>query len=900
MKLAEMRDSRQRRAALQGGMIQNSAAPGGMPQNQGQHMFPGQIPRPTHTSPVAMQQPRPQQPQQPPGMGMLNQQIPMQPQPFPQPGERPPPGRPQDPNPLTANELEQVFRLADQMLQKTPPAEVDRIRMNMNMPPEQKQSFSQRGQDPVVYLFRQRAYAEVRKHKMTRMGMAARTTANNPDPANAMMADPNALHRQASQPGHGMGVQGNAGMQPGMESGFIGNIDHLQTQQVDGLRSQEAGQLVVPATTSQGMNQSQYATQPGVFPGAQQGVSRPGVNPAMLAHQQQALQNAQRDRIQQAAHYQSQSEAQVRAQVAQKAQMAMSSQANPQMPQAVAGQNAPMPPGPRPVGPGQAHPGRTGPPTSAPPGIGQDQAALQQNSRSQIPHGLPLATQSNLAQLSPEQIALLMPNQPRRMVNNQPVPRPNQAPGQTQQSMPDNQTPQMQTAHLMGDPNMRAPMGTPQHIMGMGGMQPPSQNPQPPQFMRKPNQFQSPNDLLRLQQLRQSGNFDMSEDQVREMDRLPFPHTILNANAHTVPSSIKTWGQLKSWANQNPQALGDALPKLMMLQKIHLRSLSAQRENVNRNAAKNGVAQGAFGPNAASQPQFNPQAFQRMNPESKQHPPPNMPFIRPITADDLELARQKFPAQAQNLTDDALRALLEKNRLRNFQRNSQAAQALGHNSANQPQAAPDYATMQNQQFHQVPQTQPRPPNVSQQSTPMTQQTSAPVHKTPVQPAAKNQRAPNAKQPGKGVKRPAPSDEELQGGVSVAPPMQTTVSQPEGNIQAKGRLPPHVAAMSAQQRAQLEAHLRRQQQGPPKQTITKVVADDAWAHLPEHIKRIYAEEVRLDSAVIPVAITQEQKAKMAQQLRDSTDMLGRMDALIKWVARLADQDRTLRMLLQMVC
>jgi hypothetical protein len=101
-----------------------------------------------------------------------------------------------------------------------------------------------------------------------------------------------------------------------------GNLDHFQGQQADGLRSQEAGQLVVPASTnSQGMNPDKLRQQ--MFELQYQMLERQqllaaqnpgqGTNQAFLPQQQQQqhIQQAQQDKIQSAAQFQARSQAQL-------------------------------------------------------------------------------------------------------------------------------------------------------------------------------------------------------------------------------------------------------------------------------------------------------------------------------------------------------------------------------------------------------------------------------------------------------------------------------------------------------------------------------------------------------------------------------------------------------------
>ncbi len=125
--------------------------------------------------------------------------------------------------------------------------------------------------------------------------------------------------QQMQMPGNmqpNMGVpQGHPGMvgAQDMNPNFLGNMDHIRGQQQDGLRSQEAGQLVVPA--SSGVPARMNPQFPNML--QQQGANRgPMMNPGLAAQQQQQWNNAQQAQHEkmQSVHLQAQAQAQVQAQ----------------------------------------------------------------------------------------------------------------------------------------------------------------------------------------------------------------------------------------------------------------------------------------------------------------------------------------------------------------------------------------------------------------------------------------------------------------------------------------------------------------------------------------------------------------------------------------------------------
>lgn len=926
---------------MQGGMVSQPGLPAGMAgvgQNQAQGGFSQQMNRPGQAPPVsgqpqmsmgindphqqaALQQQRQQQQQ---SQAILQQQRSQQ---------RPGGGVPltDDLNTLSAQENDHVCRLASQMLAKTSPEHMEKIKMNLqNMNPEQRQYLARKNMDPITYFFRSQALTHMRRHKRNRMEMARTQNAGLDPNTAAAMGDPmmNPQQRQASQ--NMINLQRNPAFsmngQPGLDpSSFIGNVENIQGQQVDGLRSQEAGQLVVPASSTQ-MNQQPFPTPHNVFQVGQLGqngqdnVNGTGISPQFLS-QHLSNQGVPQDRAQQTQQFQSQQQAQsqahARAQAAQKAQMAMSSQAgqtNPQIQQSFSQQGPGMSMLNRPMAPGQISPVQAAAqvrPASRPVGMGQHPAGVQPLSgqppmqgRPQIPPGLPPAVQEQLAQMSPEQLNAFLVNQQRRaLANNQATSRP----GAGQQSMPMHQNlsqpgqgQQMANGQIGNNQNMRPSSGLQQPIAGVGRAQP--QNPmhqgqQPTTQQRQDHQRQ--HDLYKLQLLhQQSGGMDMTPDQVKEMDRLNFPASILSNNPNVnnpAVKNIKTWGQLKQFANSNPHALGGMdIPRLMTLQKLHLAQLLAHGKEIGRSADQSGQSRGMPMHPAQGPPQtfLNPQHLQ----PGQQPLPVGMPHMRPITANEIQMARQRLGAQAQNLTDEQIRDLLNRQRQKQFM---QAAQS---------RAAHAFATQGMNQNPPAPQSQQPPVSVPQSAPPAKQQTQPQpqaAQSGPQEQATKGQGSgKGAKGPGKQPPKRKSNNDEIDEAASTS---AQKMSQAPGsqNIPASGPPRPNmpfsreqIAAMPPQQRAQMEAYMRKQQ-GQSRAPISKASADQAWNNLPEKIKQLYNDIAKNVQAGEPVPIAAEQKAAMVQQLRECTDMLGRMDTLVQWFAKIPGQEKNVRSLLAMV-
>ncbi|KAL4975028.1 hypothetical protein BDW66DRAFT_76853 [Aspergillus desertorum] len=923
-KLVHIRDTRARHAAaMQGGMLQQGPPTGMI--GVGQSPFPQQMSRSTQPSPMPGQQQmqmsmnnpsqqtavqqRQQQPQQP--QAMLQQQRPQQ-----RPGGAA--ALNDDLNSLTPQEYDNVCRIATQILQKTSPEDMNKIKMNLqNMSPDQKVYLSKKGMDPITYFFRCQAMNHIRRVKRSRLEMSRNNQNNGGDSANTMMGDPminpqqqrqmfqNMVNMPQRNPSFSMGNQQT--LDP---SAFIGNVENIQGQQADGLRSQEAGQLVVPASSTQ-MNQQPFNASQNMFPVGQQlgqgnqvNMNNAGISPPFLT--QQHLPNAQpgpQDRTQQTALFQSQpqtTQAQ-RVQAAQKAQMAMS-QANMQQP---IPQSPAMPMLNRPMAaPGQMSPAQAAAqvqPSSRQPNTKQISANVHpmgtqqgMQNRPSIPANFPPHIQEQLARMSPEQRnAFFITTQQRRMMASNPaLARQNavQPSMAMQQGIPQSsQGQQMINGQMVNPQNMRASLDMQQQFTSLGVAQQPNQmmTGQQMTVQQRQQQLQQQQQLHQFQLLRQQAgsSMEMTPEEISRMDNMPFPPAIFNNNpsAASIPKNIKTWGQLKHLAAASPQLLGGLdHQKLMTYQKFHLAQIL--KETSNRNSEQNGqIPWASANFQGLPQPFMNAQQFQHGQ-QQTQFP---MPHLRQITPQELQIARQRLGAQVQSLSDEQLSDFLRQRRMHAVQ--ARAAQALANQQNQTSQTHGQPATSQvkpEQAQHQVPQ------QISQNQAIKTQTVSP---SKAAKGLATKQTPPTSKRKLQGeemaIAQASPIQNSTQPAISQGLP-STAPSRPTMPFTRE-----QLAAMTPQQRVQIETHLRRQQ-SQARGTLSRAAAEKAWSNLPESIRLMYTELGKNAPEDKPIAVTPEQKAAMSQQLRDCTDYLGRMDALVQFVAKVPGQEKNLRSLLGM--
>ncbi|KAL4941713.1 hypothetical protein BDV06DRAFT_176709 [Aspergillus oleicola] len=931
-KLVHIRDSRARQAAAMQGGVMQQGPPTGIA-GVGQAPFPPQMSRTMQASPMTAQQ------QMQMGMGDPNQQAAMQQRQQQQQQQQQPQAmlqqqRPQ-PRPggaaalndelhtLSTPEYENVCRIANQISQKTSQEDMNKIRANLsNMSQEQRVYLQKKNIDPITYFFRCQAMGHIRRVKRSRMEMSRNNQNNGVDPTNALMGDPMANPQQQRQMFQNMMMQQrnpsfSMGNQQTLDpSSFIGNVENIQGQQADGFASQEAGQLVVPASSSQ-MNQQPFNATPNMLPGGQQlGQSRQvnmnnaGISPPFMP--QQHLPNSQSslpDRTQQAAQFQSQPQTQTQAQrlqAAQKAQLAMS-QANSHM--QPMSQSPAMPMLNRPmVAPGQISPAQVAAQVQTPsrqPGMGQHPpngqpigAQQGMSNRPPIPAHLPPHIQEQLNRMTNEQLTAFFMSRG-HMRNNPMLARANAAQQNMamQQNIPQaNPGQQMVNGQLVNPQSMRASLDLQQQLASMGGAQPPGQmipgQQMSVQQRRQQQQQQQQQQLRGLQLLRQhtAGNNELNPEQVGQMDRMPFPSAIFNNNpnvAASIPKDVKTWGQLKRLVAANPQGLGGMdLQKLSTFQKYHLAQIL--KETSNRNLEQNGQLPWAAGNLQGQPPQLmNPQQFQ----PGQQNPQHSMSQMRPITQQELQLTRQRLGAQVQNLTDEQLREALRQRQMR-----AQAAQAMQNQQNQQSQA-------QSQQPVSVPPTVPHVKQEQQGQPQMPQQIAqSQMAKAQAAASAKPTKAPATKQTPPTSKRKVPNEESTA--AQISPVQGSTQPATSQGLPATAPSRPNMpitreqlASMNPQQRAQIEAHIRRQQ-GQTRGAVNRAAAEDAWNNLPEKIRHLYNELAKNAPSDNPVNVTPEQQATMSQQLRDCTDYLGRMDALVQFISKIPGHEKNVRSLLGM--
>ena len=231
----------------------------------------------------------------------------------------------------------------------------------------------------------------------------------------------------------------------------------------------------------------------------------------------------------------------------------------------------------------------------------------------------------------------------------------------------------------------------------------------------------------------------LSEDQLQYMDSIPYPPSILSNRVQLspLPPGIDTWGALKTWVSQNMSRTREGLlDQLRELQSHHFQRLLAKpREN-----AANSMVNNQRQPSTSTQQQGPappaPMMHSRSNQPSDSQPsqnisqsnqnipqPPitNRPsLIQPQSAQDFQAIRSRFPPM-KDWSDDQIR--------RWFMQKKREVLLRAQESGTNPQGPPeDIQRVRNQQFtgqmlgvNGLQPNQNRSPNTTERGTAPTSQ-----------------------------------------------------------------------------------------------------------------------------------------------------------------------------------
>ncbi|KAJ4993670.1 hypothetical protein SVAN01_00724 [Stagonosporopsis vannaccii] len=781
-------------------------------------------------------------------------------------------------------------------------------------PEEKKQQLLQQGIDPLFFRFRTHAELLYRNGKVSIPKQQG---------ANQMGG------QQNGQPNQMQGQQANMGQR---QSDPTFDFNAITNQQLGAVRLQDSGAEVVPAS-----NNNNNGAQMGAFGqgGQQQNAALAQRQASQVAYQQGFQQRqANASQIQMAqAQAQQQAQAQARAQLdqQQRAQQAAlqarnqnqllqgqigglnlppGSQQSPAMPLLTRPMNPPGQQGP--TTPQQRPPQAHVPQMTPQPGQGQTEqvSALlreaQQRSAAAAalgqPNG-PLSSQARLAMMpadidhhAKEQL-LKVPDQNFRAIlaNYVSQQRRNQAlqtgmmaggpgtPGQ-RNMLPFNQPAGMQpgmAGQMIGGPNMAnmnnmANMARPG--MGLGQQTPGAVGGQPQQMAQRG--MLTPQRIMAAQALLQS-----NPGIIANTDGRPFPPEVVGPQVRqNLPADVKSWGQLKQWAQQNPAILPPTeTQKLLMLQVIHFQNMLQRQQQQQQQQQMPG---GAPQPNNATG--MAPPA--PMTPAQGQgrplQQPMNMANLPPIsvTQQELQIFRQKMAPQnpqVMNMPDEQLRNIVISQKMKSRQQQQAMLvqqQQQQRNMLQQQQQQQQQQQIPQQAPPQAPQQQPNRPAAAQgpQATPQA--------KPPARPAQMAQPTPN---PAKNLKRP--NEDSAEGTAD-----QASGNAPQASMGAQRPLPhltqEQISKLTPTQQAQVKAQLLKAQDASnagkvPQQSRPVPSADDLRARISDPVRMnklttIMAEVERTLPAGQPTQIPPQVRASLQGTLQKQLSMLKKVDGAIR--------------------
>ncbi|KAL9111889.1 MAG: hypothetical protein Q9227_003739 [Pyrenula ochraceoflavens] len=702
-KLAKIRETREKQAATmqqQHPGMQNPMhqTPSSQPQNLG---FPPQLQHPMQASPI------PNMPHQNgmninPNMnmdgmmgglggnpqqrnpGMQGQQRPNgvpQTQQQQRPGAGPMAGH----QPLTPQEHMIVNNMAASIARAMSEDQKNAIRAKMR---SSNPRFDQTGQDPIDFFCKTQAVKNYRQQKMQHLAQTHGISQPNPQVPNG--AQPSQAGPNQSQRPNNMNM-GN--MQGAPHPTVMGSVNHFQGQQADGLRSQEAGQLVVPASNPQGYSMQQPMMRNGQTP-----ATRPMTNQNMMATQpqQQNMQPFQQMQPNQSAFPTQQNlrGTPMRNSMGPQGQQPSS---QPQNPMGMLNQSAPSQ--------NQSMPNRA---PSAQRQVPPSPAIGHQGSPQQAPNGPKLSA-------GVQQALMSVPQEFRAAILRSPPDQWAQLIARFRNSGAGAaQAPQMQqTTSQPGQ--ARPPTGGRFAVEGDNGPQPMQQSLSAgPITNQRPNQNITPQMLADQQRLRQQNSEEMlrqgqqpagrpipalTKQEMDRMDTVDFPPQ-LRQTAPEIPPNISKWFELKQWFTANPIP-SLSLPKLNSLQAVQYHKWQ-ERQRVPPNGPPGGLSQNNTGQAGQTARGMGQQAVTQIPGQNQSNIPINMRNPPQISPQAIQQARNTYP-QFQGKSDLEVAGALQRHRLQReiASRQGQRSNAPG---GNLPAGAAPSA--QSQQQDQAARSQP--------------------------------------------------------------------------------------------------------------------------------------------------------------------------------------------------
>lgn len=581
---------------------------------------------------------------------------------------------------LTPEENGMVNRSVLSMMQRTSEEQLNALR-NL-FPPEQRRIFQARGVDPAAFYFRNDAITKFLENK------AKSANERTPIPPSNNALKPQQLRPPSQNTVPTLGHQSSGQI---FEPSFgAGSINQILGQQREAMRSQEAGQVVVPASTGQIMPDAQRAnirTAPQQQPNVPLEGNLPSNQPSNAQYwpQNQNLQQSPHMRLsQQALQFVHMPHGGLHSQQ----RMVPQTTSLPNLNQATSpkSHNAWPPQKPSPMPQSQdkelASPQQI---TQQPAAIPFKQSNAVQNRQSLANMTANTAPNTSTSVNEEQKVSIPRQLQQQRLVARQ----QQQNEFLTKGSQPENvDGKKVQGATQTGQPSHLISNNT---VANSNGVQQAAAAQQPTPSI--------PGQAHQLAPQERASMYTLNEEETHFMDSRNFPPQILNISSgqylSKLPPDVKTWGQLKSWAVQNEHVLPPVtIHKLRNLQGMHYKNLmdpsniskwKAQQMSLTQPMNTQGFPQPSA-PTASMVPQQNHgPSLPVVNPP---HPPASVaqPIPRPVvTVQEIQVFRAQFSERFNNLNDAQIEKILLKQKqdqARNHQRPTQQTSQLNNNARN--------------------------------------------------------------------------------------------------------------------------------------------------------------------------------------------------------------------------
>lgn len=828
---------------------------------------------------------------------------------------------------LTVEDQQAIQRLAHSMALNTPRDQMEIIRNNLeNIQPDQRQFLIQQNLDPITFFFRSHA---TRKFLESRGRAGLRAAHELNVPANAAMTQQprppsqNSLPMQPKPP-HPAQVPPS---QP-VDSSFGGNMDQILGQQQEALRSQEAGQVVVPASQQRGNIRNPPQQHPNALLGGNQVMQN--VIQALPAASQywgnpHILQaNIQPNHIQAPPHATNfaniSTPAQLQGQMGGlNGQVGRVPQQAPNMPNLNKGLKD------SPQTQNRWHQQRMAQPNQPP-----DQATLgvqQATPQPGAPGTMDAAQQKQrlinqqLANMSLDQRREFMMNLSRR---SRPAPQANTQVNEAAATQVPEHAAGQQMSLQDAAPNAM--------INNADGAHDPASSQQPPLVAVSGSQqaiAQRAQQAARQNaQVARLANI-LSEEQAQQMDQLEFPITILHKvmTLSHLPPNTKTWGQLKSWVSQkNNELPHDSLTKVRSLQALHYQTLFKNTNQSLQTPQGSGQnPQGLVRPSAPIAPMMVPgrgngQPFQAGNSSiiAQGSAVAGIPPVPPPTIQEIQAVRATLPENRLGLSDEQISRSIFKQRQDMMK--SQGQQNMGVNQV--PNT--------NRQRMYQPGLQPQHfPTANNQPIPLVQPGHRPQYQQNPRPSGNIPKEQPAKQPSvnrnplqtqnqgqtKGVKRSSNDDVvEVANPNSVkqepqAHPMQARPTEPVKSTLQQNAAEQFSSAHAPKQPVKAEQTVFTNPSGSeaqsqlaplPEQSKAQSIAHAEAEQRKVQLQQMFTEVAKSMPVRQPLSIHPQVKAKMMQKLLEARSMVLRLDIVLPVLFRIFPGQKNAEELVRTVC